>query len=252
MPTPDYKPKKSEIIRAILEFVFGFKNDRGDILDEWVYSAEGLSLSGSEFYESVQKRVEGQKIPDLEVSRVEFAQGGLLSNQRQYLRLMRERLVIDTCAAPFGTHFFFSCRTVYVPALVRLWHILAVILFFAIVSNVFVRLLGFNFAMIAVVTLPFAIVALFRNASASPFANLDTFLLRIPVVATIYENWFRVETYYRVDTRTLYCTLLPDLIRAAAEDATAAKGIKLVKQYEFPPVLLELFAPMPPRRGEPR
>jgi hypothetical protein len=242
MPLPDHKPKK-EIIRDILEFIFTFKNQRGEILDEWIYSAEGLSLSGQDFYAAIEKQLEGQKIPNLEVSRVEFAQGGLLSNQRQYMRLMRERLAIDTCAAPFGSHFFFSCRTVYVPALVRLWHLLAVLLFFSLIGGGFVRLLGFNFAVIAVATLPFAIAAVFRNASASPFADLDTLLLKIPVVATIYENWFRVETYYRVDTRTLYRNILPNLIHAAAEEAAAEKGVKLVKQPPTAPVLFELHSP---------
>jgi hypothetical protein len=245
MPTPDDKPKKRELIRAILDFMFGFQNHRGEILDEWIYSAEGLSLSGPDFYATVEKQLEGQKIPNLEVSRVEFAQGGLLSNQRQYLRLMRERLAIETCAAPFGVHFFFSCRTVYVPALVRLWHILAVLLFFAVVGGGFVRLLGFNFAVIALVTLPFAIAAVFRNASASPFADLDALLLKIPVVATVYENWFRVETYYRVDTRTLYRKILPDLIRAAAAEVSAEKGVKLVKQFPTAPILMELYSPLP-------
>jgi hypothetical protein len=244
MPLPDHKPKKREIIRDILDFIFTFKNTRGEILDDWIYSAEGLSISGQDFYASIEKRLAGQKIPELEVSRVEFAQGGLLSNQRQYLRLMRERLAIDTCAAPFGSHFFFSCRTVYVRALVRLWHILALLLFFAVVGGGLVRLLGFNFAVIAMVTLPFAIAAVFRNASASPFADLDTLLLKIPVVATVYENWFRVETYYRVDTRTLYLSVLPDLIRSAAEEVSAAKGVKLVRQSPPAPVLIELHSPL--------
>ena len=245
MSLPDHKPKKSELIRAILDFMFSFKNNRGEILDEWIYSAEGLSLSGADFYASLEQRVAGQKIPSLEISRVEFAQGGLLSNQRQYLRLMRERLAIETCAAPFGVHFFFSCRTVYVPALVRLWHILAVLLFFVIVGGGFVRWLGFNFAVIAMATLPFAIAAVFRNASASPFADLDTVLLKIPVVATVYENWFRVETYYRADTRTLYRKILPDLIRTAAEEVSAAKGVKLVRQSPSAPILMELHSPLP-------
>src|ERR1035437_7579787 len=171
MPLPDRKPKKSEIVRAILDFVFGFKNNRGEILDEWIYSAEGLSLSGQDFYASVEKRLEGQKIPGLDVSRVEFAQGGLLSNQRQYLRLMRERLAIDTCAAPFGIHFFFSCRTVYVPALVRLWHILAMFFFFSVVGGGLAILLGFDFAVIAVVTPFFFVFSLVPQTTASPSAK---------------------------------------------------------------------------------
>ena len=244
MPLPDHKPKKREIVRDLLDFIFTFKNKRGEILDEWIYSAEGLSISGQDFYAAIEKRLDAQKIPGLEVSRVEFAQGGLLSNQRQYLRLMRERLAIDTCAAPFGSHFFFSCRTVYVRALVRLWHILAMLWFFSIVGGGLLWLLGLKFAIIALATLPFAIAAVFRNASESPFADLDTLLLKIPVVATVYENWFRVETYYRVDTRTLYRNILPELIRAAAEEVSAEKGLKLVRQSPPAPVLIELHSPL--------
>jgi hypothetical protein len=68
-------------------------------------------------------------------------------------------------------------------------------------------------------------------------------LLKIPVIATIYENWFRVETYYRMDTRTLYKSILPELIKAAAEEITAAKGIKLVPQSASAPFFKEFYKP---------
>ena len=216
MPLPEDKPKKREWVRTIFDFIFTFKNKRGDILDTWLYSAEGVSIKPQEFYSSVHKHLEEQNFPKMDISRVEFAEGGLLSDQRQYLRLMRERLAIDTCAAPFGKHFFFSCRIVYVPALVRLWHIVAALLFFFTIGIWLIQLLGFVFAIIAFVALLFAIAAVFRNAGSTAFSDLDSLLLKIPVVATIYEDWFRMETYYRVDTRTLYRTILPDLIRAAA------------------------------------
>jgi hypothetical protein len=76
-------------------------------------------------------------------------------------------------------------------------------------------------------------------------------LLKIPVVATIYEDWFRVDTYYRDDTRTLYLKLVPGIVQAVADEISAAKGIKLVRQHKFPPPLLhELFLPLPPRKEE--
>jgi hypothetical protein len=87
----------------------------------------------------------------------------------------------------------------------------------------------------------FALAGVFRNAAA--FTDLDSLLLKIPVVATVYENWFRMETYYRVDTRTLYKSILPDLIKAAAEEICAAKGIKLVRQSASAPILAELYPP---------
>jgi len=157
-----------------------------------------------------------------------------LSNQRTYLRLMRERFAIDTCAAPFGRHFFFSCRFVHVPSLVRLWHLLAAFVFFVVVDTLLVKPLGGNFAVIAVIGLLFAMAVVLRNAAA--FTDLDTLLLRIPVIGTLYENWFRVETYYRVDTRTLYQSILPDLIKAAAEEMSAEKGVKLVRQSASAPI----------------
>jgi hypothetical protein len=240
-PTDD-KPKKREFVRPILEFIFGFRNDRGEVLsEEWLFSADEFSFDVQEFYSRVENHLTGLKIPGLEIIRVDFAECGLMSNQRSYLRLMRERFAIDTCAAPFGNYYFFSCRFVHVPVLVRLWHIVVAILFFGIVFNLLVKPLGFIFALIAVVSLVFALVGVLRNAAA--FTDLDALLLRIPVVATIYENWFRMETYYRIDTRTLYRKILPDLIKAAAEEITAAKGVKLVRQAGSAPILGELSRP---------
>ena len=237
------KPKTGERIRRCLEFIFGFENKRGDLLDDWLYSAEGLSLSPREFYAVVEKQLSDLKIPGMDIVHQEFAEGGLISDQRLYLRLMRERLAIDTCAAPFGNLYFFSCRTVYVPALVRLWHIVATTAFFFGLTILLIKPLGLTFAVIAMVGLMFALVGVLRNAGTSAFADMDELLLKIPMVATIYENWFRVDTYYRTDTRTLYCKLLPDLIKRAAEEICAEKGMKLVRRDTAAPVLEELQRP---------
>lgn len=237
-PTGD-KPKKSEFVRPILDFIFGFENKRGEILDGWIYSADGFAIDPAEFYANVEKELAAQKFPSVEVSHVEFAEGGLLSGQRQYLRFMRERFAIDACAAPFGGHFFFSCRFVHVPALVRLWHIVATVVFFGLVGALLVKPLGISFAVVAVVGLLFALAGVLRNAGT--FTDLDALLLKIPVVSTIYEDWFRMETYYRIDTRTLYKSILPELIRKAAEDVTAAKGLKLVHQDASAPILSALY-----------
>jgi hypothetical protein len=236
------KPKKRELVRPVLDFIFGFENVRGEILDGWIYSAENFTLDPSEFYSSIEKQLAAQKFPSVAVSRVEFAEGGLLSSQRQYLRFMRERFAIDACAAPFGGHFFFSCRFVHVPALVRLWHIVATVFFFGLVGALLVKPLGFTFALVAVIALMFAVAGVLRNAGT--FTELDALLLRLPVVSTIYEDWFRPETYYRVDTRTLYKSILPELIRKAAEDIVAAKGIKLVRQDPSAPILKDLYPGM--------
>jgi hypothetical protein len=250
MANQELKSKKGEVLRAWFDFVFGFENRRGDILGHWIAFHDNFSFPPQEFFDTVEKELEARKIPGLEITREDFAEGGLLSDRRIYLRLFRERLALYTCAAPFGSGYFFSCRTVYVPALVRLWHIFAALVFFGVVCGFLVKPLGITFAAVAMIALMFALAAVLRNAAMSALADLDTLLLRIPVVATIYEDWFRADTYYRHDTRLIYLQRIPELIREIAEEITAAKGARL-EQYQLQPILGELYKRVPPRKPEP-
>ncbi len=242
MAIPGSKPKaKGELLRNCLDFLFGFENRRGEVLDSWILYADNFSFSPEEFYALLDNEMVARRIPSMAVTRLSFNEGGLLSDKRTYMRLFRERLALYFCAAPFGTGFYFSFRAVYVPALVRLWHILALLIFLNVVCGLLFILLGFVYAMVALATLPFAVAAAFRNATAASIADLDTLLLKIPVISTVYENWFREDTFYRIDTRSLYLTQLPQIIRHVAEEVTAAKGAKLLPEDESPPVLRELY-----------
>jgi hypothetical protein len=246
MATSGIKPKgKSEFIRKCIDFVFGFENKRGEILDSWILFADNFSFPPQDFYAAIDKEMAARKIPSMEISREDFSEGGLFSDKRIYLRMFRERLALYTCAAPFGTGYFFSFRAVYVPALVRLWHILAFFVFFGLIGSLLVMLLGFTFAVAAFITLMFAVAAVFRNATSAGIGDLDTLLLKIPIVSTVYENWFRDDTFYRIDTRSLYLQELPEIVRRLAEEVTAAKGAKLLEEHERPPVLRELYKSRP-------
>lgn len=247
MTASDDKAKKGEVLRTFISFVFGFKNKKGQVLGHWISFADGFSFSSQEFYSMVAKQLKERKIPNMESSKVEFAEGGLLSDKRTYLRFMRERLAFDTCAAPFGNLYFFSCRTVYVPALVRLWHILAALAFFGIVLILLVKPLGLISALIAICALPFALAGALSNAASSNVSNLDAFLLKLPVISTIYEDWFREETYHREDTRMVYLNVLPSIIKELAEDICATKGIKLQQQFQRAPIMMDLYKPVTPK-----
>jgi hypothetical protein len=72
-------------------------------------------------------------------------------------------------------------------------------------------------------------------------------LIKTPVIGPIYERWFRKETYFRTDTRLLYLDTVPKIIKRLAEEATAANGVKLTRQYEQAPILGELYKPVPVR-----
>ena len=241
---PELKSKKGEFLRNCIDFLFGFENKRGEQLDGWIDYAQTFNYPPQEFYAALEKELANRKYPSMQTSREDFAEGGLLSDKRVYLRMFRERLAIYTCAAPFGTDYFFSCRTIYIPALVRLWHILAALAFFAVVGRFFLQPLGLTFTIIALVALVFALAGVLRNAASSALSDLDALLLRIPVVSTFYEDWFREETYYRLDTRTLYLTQVPAIAKAIADEITAAKGVKLVRLDDPAPILVDLHKPL--------
>jgi hypothetical protein len=132
--------------------------------------------------------------------------------------------------------------------LIRLWHILATVFFFGVTFFLLAKPLGANYAVIATVALVFAIVGVLRNAASDGGSDLDTLLLKIPVVGTIYENWFRVDTYYREDTRNLYLQLLPQFIQGVADETCAAKGVKLISSLQPLPPVSDLNKPLPPEK----
>lgn len=249
MGEQEFKSKKGSRLRDLFDFVFGFENKKGDVLDHWLAFDDKLNYPPQEFYDAIAKELEVRKVPGLQISREEFAEGGLLSEKRIYLRFFRERLAIYTCAAPFGVGYFYSCRVVYVPALVRLWHILAALFFFNVIGGLLIPPLGVLFAVIAEITLMFALAGVMRNVASAAFTDLDTLLLKIPGLSTIYEWWFRADTYYRIDTRAIYLKKIPEIVKAVAEEITAAHGTKLVQQYEFAPIFGELYKPIQPKPG---
>lgn len=226
--------------------ILEFKTNNDEELSHWISFADGLALPPQEFYEAVAKELAARKIPTMEISRVEYAEGGLLSEKRVYLRMIRERLAFDMCASPFGNSYFFSCRTVHSPTMLRLWHIAIAFVFFEVVYSLLVRGLGMMFANIAMVALLIAIVEMFRNVIALGLADLDNAIMKIPVVGPIYENWFRKETYYRYDTRMAYLNIVPGIIKDVADEMSGAKGIKLTS-YERAPIFGELYKRIPPK-----
>ena len=161
--------------------------------------------------------------------------------------MLRERLVFDVGAAEFGTRFFFSCRMAEIPAVIQIWQLAAVFVAFFIFASLFVKVFGFvigTFLLIAALCL---FVYLLRNAVAMGLKDLDASFLKSPIIGPIYERWFRKETYYRVDTRLMYLDTVTNVVKKLAEDVTAAKGVKLVRQYEHAPLLGQLYKPVLPR-----
>jgi hypothetical protein len=230
-----------------------FKAAKADVLSHWYALIPGFKTSTNEFYQSIEQELKSRQVPGLEMSRIEFSEGGLLSDKREYLRMSRERLVLDVCAAPFGTAYFFSCRFAEIPATIRLWQLFVLLIVFgvsalfslAICTRVFGALTIFIWPIGWIFFIAF-LIYLLRNAVTMGLRDLDAFLIKSPL-GPIYERWFRRETYYRQDTRLMYCDTVNAVVKGLVEEITAAKGVKLVQFNEYNPILGELYKPAPPK-----
>jgi hypothetical protein len=223
-------------------------------LQHWIAFVDGFQYAPSEFYDAVEKELKARQVPGMEMSRIEFAQGGILSDKRLYLRMVRERLTFDVCAAPFGTSFFFSCRMADIPVAVQLWQLFLLVMALGICGILSFTILAKVFGGMVIILFPFLWMVLFilgfyvlRNAVAMGLKDLDATLIKSPIVGPIYESWFRKVTYYRIDTRLMYLEIVGSVVKKLADDAIAIKGVKLTKQYEQSPILSELYKPVAPK-----
>src|SRR6188474_2416272 len=81
---------------------------RPEVVSHWHKLLEDQQASALDFYGAVEEELKRRDVPGLQLERVDWREGGVTSAKREYLRIGRERLTFDLCAAPFGTGYFFS------------------------------------------------------------------------------------------------------------------------------------------------
>ncbi len=216
-------------------------NPDREVIDHWCSLAIGQSFSSRDFYARVEERVAAQKMPALSVSRVDLSEGGALSDKREYLRMQRERIVFDVCAAPVGVNYFFSCRFYALLPVVKPWEAAVALFFVGAALHLASKLAGLFLGPLLVLALLAFAVWLMRNALAMGLRDIDASLLKLPVVAPIYERYLRKDTYYRQDMRMAYGSIVSGIVKEEVDSATAAKGVVLLREYSYSPVFDGLY-----------
>lgn len=79
-----------------------------EVISHWNTLIENFNTSPLQFYSAVSEAITRRAVPDAELERINWLEGGLLSAKREYLRITRDEYFFDICAAPFGTGFFVS------------------------------------------------------------------------------------------------------------------------------------------------
>src|ERR1700730_17872435 len=194
--------------------------------DSWYTFIVNFQTSTSDFYTEIEKELENAKVPGLEIKREVLSEGGILSAKREYLRLRRENLFFDICAAPFGTGWFFSCRKVFLPFSLRVWEILVMGMFLLVIVETYMMIFGVLVGAIIFSLSIVALMILLSNTLALGLLDLDAVILRLPVIGTFYQVLFRKESYYRKDTRLMYLEMIDYIVKKKIEETTSAKGVK--------------------------
>jgi len=89
---------------------------------------------------------------------------------------------------------------------------------------------------------PFGVNYFFSCRFASvPPTGLKFLIAAIITLILEKLNLKAVETYHKEDTRLIYMTVVEAVVKKLVEQETAAKGIKLLDEYEHAPILGDLY-----------
>lgn len=230
-----------------------------NILSHWNALHEGFRISSQEFYAAVEKALERRGVPLLSRKRVSWSEGGVFSTRRDYLRIERERLTFDICAAPFGTGFFFSwwlverrpLRTlVAAPALLVVvyalhWPVRWVTLFALRVlyqvfhfGDMFWMYLFSPYVLLPLIILMSIFVSLWlaRVLAFRRVLFLEDGALAIPGVNWAYGRFFRPITYFWIDSTTMFQTAVHKAVLEVIEEFATAQGVRSLTTEEAKPV----------------
>lgn len=206
------------------------------VLSHWYKLLEDFQMSSMEFYAAVEEAVKRRAVPNIEISRVEWSEGGLFTAKREYLRIARGRHVFDVCGAPFGTGFFVSswlARPQAAPWPVALFLIaFGAFICFLIFTRIFGFFLGLPAFLIGFPVMFWALVQLMRDND-----GWDDSIVAIPFLGAIYERIFRPETYYKIDTTLMFQQLVHNAVLEAVDAMTSAKGVRALSELERRPSL---------------
>jgi hypothetical protein len=211
-----------------------------DVLSHWSTLIENFSVAPSQFYDAVESSLQRRQIPDTTNERITFKEAGLMSAERVYLHVRKEKLVFDICAAPFGTGFFFSWwfaeeRPYLNPGL----KVLALFAIFLVPAWMAIET-GIAFA--AFFTLVVIAIGFIAASEMSSSGQFDDGPIRaLPLLGKLYEWLFRPGTYYRLDSMEMYQNAVHNAVAEVIDQMTTAKGLRILSADERKPVMQQFY-----------
>jgi hypothetical protein len=204
--------------------MFGIIRRRKPLIHaQWYVPLLNFNSNTEAFYTALESDLTIREVPDLAVERIEFKDGGWLSPKRAYLRLRRQRAVLEVCSASFGTGWWFSLRSATLPRLLYWWEVGVTLLGLLICFACYWQLFGLITAGVVMASSLIFVLLVFLRART--WTSLDEFILYLPVVGALYERFFRADSYYRQDQELIYAHTVGGLVRAKVVEMCAMGGV---------------------------
>lgn len=232
-----------------------------NVVAHWHKLLENFQTSSKDFYASVELALDHRHVPGLKVSRVHWSEGGVLSPDREYLRVEGDRHSFDMCAAPFGTGYFFSSWTTKKKARFVVLYLISFALLTLFIGWLLQQATNFVwrgsyglglsmvFGLLRLVVNPFVLVplsflvVLWLIALAARAGNNgpEAAILTVPLVGWFYEKVFAPETYYRIDTMLMFQSAVHSAMMEAIDGQTTQKGVRGLTEDERKPIFHKLM-----------
>lgn len=215
---------------------------RKQCLDDWRVLFPDFQMPPLEFYALLEAAIRERQVPDLEVEHREYKESNLLSDKRVYLRLRRDRLRFDCCAAPFGSGYLVSYWLWRLPAPFTLFHFLGLLITFGLLLPALLLLPAGHGAGLS--ALAAALLALFIALRLRIFrrrGQVEEFLLGMSVIGVIWELFFHLPGYFEKDTAAAFHTVVHDSTMAILDGLAQTHGLRVLKKKERRKVLMRDF-----------
>lgn len=214
------------------------------VLSHWHTLFEDFSTSTQDFYTSVEAAIARRTLPDIEVSRVLWSEGGIGSAKREYLRVRRERIAFDICSAPYGNGHFFSWWLARIPPRFGILFVFAILigalavtgLLQLILTPMLPRGLFRAFAQVGLPFLLYPVVLLVLGFMVREGDLGDEeWVMSLPVLGWLYIRLFNPLTYYRLDTAMMFRDSIRAAVSEVINDVRQEKGLRLLEESAFLP-----------------
>lgn len=211
------------------------------VVSHWSTLIENFQVSPLAFSEAVETALKRREIPTSKSERVDYREAGVLSANREYLHVRREKLMFDVCGAPFGTGFFVSWwlaeeQSKLHPAAKAV--ILILMLGFMLwLWTQLGLVVGF---VLLVMLLIGSVVVLDQMVTQN---NIDEgFVRSLPIVGTLYVWMFKPDSYYRIDSMEMFQKAVHNAVLEVIDSMTAEKGIRALSESDRKPIMREFYS----------